>query len=94
MSTNADEAQPTPSPNLSTGSSSEDWVSEWADRFEAAAIKGFPKVVERNRKASEAYYARVERRIVLAKLAEKLGLPAPDPWDSRPTVGHGGEGNR
>jgi hypothetical protein len=81
VSMNADETPEKLSPSTSTEPSSEMTLEEWMDAFGAAAIEGFPKVVERDRREREAYYARVERRMALAKLAQKLGLPAPDPWD-------------
>ena len=77
----ADETRPKQFPNTSTEDPSGSTLGEWLDQFFQAAANNFPSVVERDRREAEAHYARVERRMALAKLAQKLGLPAPDPWD-------------
>jgi hypothetical protein len=62
-----DEAQPTPSPSTSTKHFLDMTTDEWMDRFAAAAIEGFPKVIERDRKAIEAHYDEVARRTGLPR---------------------------
>jgi hypothetical protein len=66
----ADETQPKPSLSTSTEPTSGMTLEEWMDAFGAAAIEGFPKVIERDRKALEAHNAQVAR---------EMGLPWPMP---------------